>query len=191
MPAPKTKQPAAQNAKVMPLSGTRAEAQASAGHDHTTCLQASIERAEKAFETRGLRLTDLRRLVLEEIANSHKAIGAYDLLERLQRKTGKRMAPISVYRALDALLELELVHRIESRNAFVACHTAHKSPDGSAPRHLFLVCESCDLVTEIDGTAVVNSANATARNVGFQPARTVIETTGRCAECATRPANQR
>jgi Fur family transcriptional regulator, zinc uptake regulator len=154
-------------------------------HDHAACFDASISRAEQAFETRGLRLTELRRRVLEEIANSHKAIGAYELLERLQKKSGKRMAPISVYRALDALIEIELVHRIESRNAFVACHSAHAGVHNAQARHMFLVCDTCDVVEEIDASKVLDVVDATARGKGFQPGRTVVETTGRCADCVT------
>ena len=50
----------------------------------------------------------------------HKPLGAYDLAELLGPK-GRRLAPITVYRALDFLMEQGLVHRLASQNAYIAC----------------------------------------------------------------------
>src|SRR5262249_41572564 len=86
-------------------------------HDHGLCLEEAMERARQAFEDKGLKLTPLRRSVLQEIAASHKAIGAYEVLDRLAAR-GERLAPISVYRAIEALVDAGIVHRFESRNAF-------------------------------------------------------------------------
>ena len=72
-------------------------------HNHAPCLDTAVGRAERAFESKGLKLTQLRRKVFAEIAGSHHAVGAYDVLDRLAKK-GDRLAPISVYRAIDALL---------------------------------------------------------------------------------------
>ena len=67
---------------------------------------------------------------------SHQAIGAYEVLDRLAAR-GERLAPISVYRAIDALVAAGIVHRFESRNAFFACHAGHEQ------RQLVLACEAC------------------------------------------------
>ncbi|MBN9276146.1 MAG: transcriptional repressor, partial [Hyphomicrobium sp.] len=64
------------------------------GHDHAPCLKETLQRAADAFEARGLKLTPLRQRVLEEVAGSHHAIGAYEILERLSQKERARMAPI-------------------------------------------------------------------------------------------------
>ena len=87
-------------------------------HDHGHCLAEAMDRARKAFEDKGLKLTGLRRSVFGEIAASHKAIGAYEVLAELAAR-GERLAPISVYRAIDALVAVGIVHRFESRNAFL------------------------------------------------------------------------
>src|SRR5271167_4230251 len=58
-----------------------------------------------------------------------------------------RPAPITIYRALDFLRENGLVHRIESRNAFVAC--AHNHGDNDLV--VFLICEKCGAVGEAPG----------------------------------------
>ncbi len=106
-----------------------------------------MERARAAFSDKGLKLTPLRQSVFQEIAASHKAIGAYDVLDRLAAK-GERLAPISVYRAIDALVAAGIVHRFESRNAFFACHAGHDM------RQLVLACETCGRVAEVDGDKV-------------------------------------
>lgn len=149
-------------------------------HDHTRCLESSLSRAEAAFDGTGLRLTPLRLSVLTEIAGSHAAIGAYDLLERLARRGGRRLAPISVYRALDSLVEAGLVHRLESRNAYFACHTSHTGER----RQIVLCCETCGTVVELTGNDVFERVAAAAAAHGFTPTRTMIEVGGRCSRCA-------
>jgi Fur family transcriptional regulator, zinc uptake regulator len=152
---------------------------ADASHDHGRCVVAAIGRAAKAFDDKGMKLTPLRRQVFEEIASSHDAVGAYDVLDRLVRKTGERMAPVSVYRAIDALLEAGVVHRLESRNAFFACHTPH-----SGKRHIALVCEACGRVQEIDGTAVFAAIDQAVTPIAFVARTTVVEVVGHCHPCA-------
>ena len=147
-------------------------------HDHQSCIHTALERAEEAFEGRGLKLTPLRRQVFAEIAGSHDAVGAYDVLDSLMRKTGERMAPISVYRAIDALLDAGVVHRLESKNAFFACHTPH-----AGKRHIALVCEGCGLVAEIDGTSVFAAIEAATDRTPFVVSRSVVEISGHCASC--------
>ncbi len=150
------------------------------GHDHETCLATAVSRAEVVFEQRGMRMTDLRRKVLEEIASSHCAIGAYDILDRLARKSEKRLAPISVYRALDSLVEAGVVHRLESRNAFFACHGRHARDR----RQIVLACESCGTVAEVGDELTFERIGAAARESGFEPSRTLVEVIGTCAPCA-------
>lgn len=154
-------------------------------HDHRSCLEHTKERAAQAFADSGQRLTPLRLRVLEELASSHCAIGAYEILERLARKGGGRLAPISVYRALDALLEAGIVHRLESRNAFFACLVPHPGD-----RHqVVLSCEHCGVVAEVEGEGVFQSIAGAARTAGFAPKRSVVEVAGACERChATLPA---
>lgn len=160
-----------------------------APHDHTHCVQDALSRAERAFSDKGIKLTDLRRLVFEEIAGSHDAVRAYDVLDRLSRKTGNRMAPISVYRALDALLEAGVVHRLESRNAFFACHVAHDDgAHGAQRQHIALICEACGTIAEVDGTAVFASIDQTTKATAFTARISVVEVTGACQPCRAQAA---
>ena len=94
------------------------------GHNHHRCTDELIARAERMCSRRGARLTAQRREVLACIAQSHAAAGAYEIIDRMT-VYGARPAPITIYRALDFLLAHGLVHKIESRNAYVACSHAH------------------------------------------------------------------
>jgi Fur family zinc uptake transcriptional regulator len=146
-------------------------------HDHDRCLEEAMARARKAFEDRGLKLTPLRTAVLKEIAGSHRAIGAYEVLEKLAAH-GDRLAPISVYRAIEALVAAGLVHRFESRNAFFACHAAHGA------RHMVLACETCGRVAEVDGDKVFAAVDKSAATAAFTAKVAMVEVWGVCANCA-------
>ena len=136
-----------------------------------------MERAREAFRVKSLKLTPLRQSVFREIAASHKAIGAYEVLDRLAAR-GERLAPISVYRAIDALVEAGIVHRFESRNAFFACHAGHDT------RRLVLACETCGRVAEVDGGRVFSAIDKSAGAAAFSAKAAVVEVWGLCASCA-------
>ena len=148
------------------------------GHDHGRCTSDAIAHAEALCEARHERLTPIRRSVLEALLASHQPLGAYDLIDRLA-DDGGRPAPITVYRALDFLMGNGLVHRIESRNAYLAC--AHDHDAGTMIA--FLICEHCGSVGEIPAAPVAQSLNAAARATGFTPTLSVVEITGTCAHC--------
>ena len=146
-------------------------------HDHSHCTAELLARAERTCARHGARLTGQRRDVLVCVAQSHSGVGAYDVIERMAA-LGNRPAPITVYRALEFLEGQGLVHRIESRNAFVACSQAHEGRPAA-----LLVCERCGIVAELDAPDVFARLKASADAQGFTPARTVIEMTGTCAAC--------
>ena len=136
--------------------------------------------AETLCRERGQRLTPIRRQVLETLARSHRPLGAYEIMDRLAAN-GPRPAPITVYRALEFLLDNGLVHRIESRNAFLACMRRSRRGDG---------CRRCSS----SASAAARSAKPPrrrwprpcrrlARAAGFTPKAPVIEITGICAHC--------
>jgi Fur family transcriptional regulator, zinc uptake regulator len=149
-------------------------------HNHDTCTSAAIAHAEELCAARAQRLTPMRRQVLETLLASHKPLGAYEIMERLAGSG--RPAPITVYRALDFLRENGLVHRIESRNAFVACVHNHASKDPT----VFLICEHCGAVGEAPGGGVAEALKASSRAAGFTPKSPVIEIAGICSHCRER-----
>jgi Fur family zinc uptake transcriptional regulator len=148
------------------------------GHDHQRCTVDALAHAEQRCTQRAQRLTPIRRRVLEVLLESHAPLGAYEIMDRAAVR-GTRPAPITVYRALDFLRDNGLVHRIESRNAFVACVNNHASGD----LVVFLLCERCGAVGEAASIAVADQLNAAARSAGFMPKTPVIEITGVCSHC--------
>jgi Fur family transcriptional regulator, zinc uptake regulator len=149
-------------------------------HDHGSCASAAIAHAEALCAAHAQRLTPMRRHVLEALLASHKPLGAYEIIERLADRS--RPAPITVYRALEFLRDNGLVHRIESRNAFVACVHSHAGGDPV----IFLICEHCGAVGEAAGGAAAEALKASCRAAGFAPKSPVIEIAGVCSHCRAR-----
>ncbi len=147
-------------------------------HDHGRCASDAIAHAEQLCAARAQRLTPIRRRVLEALLSRHKPLGAYEIIARL-RARGAAPAPITIYRALEFLRENGLVHRIESRNAFVACINNHASGDPV----VFLLCERCGAVGEAGSAAIADTLKSAARAAGFTPKAPVIEIAGTCAHC--------
>ena len=147
-------------------------------HDHDRCAADALQHAEALCAARTQRLTPLRRRVLELLLQRHKPLGAYEIIDRAAA-AGARPAPITIYRALDFLRDNGLVHRIESRNAFIACINNHGDDD----LVVFMICERCGEVGEAASAAVAGEIKSAARAAGFTPKAPVIEITGVCANC--------
>ncbi|MDB5592138.1 Fur family transcriptional regulator [Enterovirga sp.] len=148
-------------------------------HHHPSPPEALIRQAEEACRAQGVQFTPLRRRVFEELARSREPLGAYDLVERLGRE--RRIAPISVYRVLDVLIEAGLIHRIATRNTYLPCHHAH-DPHGAT---VFLVCTSCGVVDEVCSPDLTRGLDGTAAAAGFRPGGRAVEVEGECASCRT------
>ena len=152
---------------------------------HVHGAKAFVRAVEGACRERGLRLTPIRARVLGLIADAGKPLKAYDLLERIAQdsRDGEGVgaaAPPTVYRALDFLLANGFIHKLESVNAFVACH--HPSTaQHSVP---FLICERCHSAVELEDADVVAALEARARALGFVPQAQTLEVHGLCARCS-------
>ena len=90
-------------------------------HNHDDCIDAALTAAENHCQALGVNLTAQRRQVLGLVWRSHRPIGAYEIINALAMIDGKRVAPPTVYRALDFLTKQGLIHRVESLNAFIGC----------------------------------------------------------------------
>ena len=151
-----------------------------ASHDHAGCVRDALSQAAALCERRGVRLTELRRRVLEIVWESHSPVGAYEIMERLPGERG-RAAPPTVYRTLDFLCREGLVHRIDSLNAFVGC----TAPE-ALHRALFLICRGCRNAAEIHDGTLEGSLERVAAAAGFGLERATVELTGLCAHCRGR-----
>lgn len=138
-----------------------------------------VARTRLAFEERKLRFTDLREQVFREIAATRGSVGAYDILDTLADK-GTRLAPISVYRSIDALMDVGAIHRLESKNAFFACR---RHEHGKKGRPIFLLCEVCGGVTEAPAQSIFDKVNDLASSAGFHAKIKFVEVSGICASC--------
>ena len=149
-------------------------------HDHDRCSTDAMVHAEAVCSARSQNFTPMRRMVLQALLASHRPLGAYEIIDALSLNAA-RPAPITIYRALDFLMDNGLVHRIESRNAFLACAQDHDAGAMVA----FLICEKCSSVGEVPAYRVAQSLNEAARGIGFSPKLSVVEITGLCAHCQT------
>ena len=146
-------------------------------HDHNGCVRKALQEAEALCLKRQERFTSLRRRVLELVWRQHKPIGAYEVLELLHKDGSS--APPTVYRALDFLQRLGLVHRIASLNAFVGCSTPGTPHDGQ-----FLICEACHTLAELNVPSITTAIAESAAKSGFEPRKQMIEIMGLCPKCA-------
>jgi Fur family zinc uptake transcriptional regulator len=149
-------------------------------HDHARCAADALTHAEALCRREGLRFTEQRRHVLQALLESHVPASAYDVIDRLAGHGEPRLAPISVYRALDFLTANNFAHRIESMNAYVACDRGDDCEPGAT---LFLICDTCGAAAEASSDALGGLIAREAKERGFQPRRPVLEVRGLCARC--------
>lgn len=146
------------------------------GSEHQGCVEWALEAAEQICRRDGLRLTELRREVLRLVWSNHRPVGAYEILESLQKQG--RAAPPTVYRTLDFLQESGLVHRLASLNAFVGC-----SCPGAPHAGQFLICERCRNLAELNDDRVTEAIARSASVAGFEARGQTVEITGICPAC--------
>ena len=134
--------------------------------------------AEARCAEKGSRLTPARLSAYAEFVQSGRPISAYQLIARLEEKEGRKIAPPTVYRHLDFLMRVGLVHRLESTQTYVACdHPEH------AHASQYLLCSSCGQADELESKALEALLARMVSQRGFQPDKTVVEITGRCGDC--------
>jgi Fur family transcriptional regulator, zinc uptake regulator len=146
-------------------------------HDHDRCIRSAVATAEQVCATKNIRLTPLRRRVLEIIWRQHDPIGAYDILAEIAKDRDKA-APPTVYRALEFLRGAGLVHRVDSLNAFLGCDRPQAPHAGQ-----FLVCGACRKVTEIDDPELTRSLTQHADSLGYRLEGSAVEIKAQCAQC--------
>lgn len=137
----------------------------------------ALKHAEDVCAQRNLAFTPLRRQIFALVCHHTNPVGAYELLDELKVARGNA-APVTVYRALDFLIDAGLVHRVTALNAFTACHTG-------APGHggLLLVCGKCSNVIELEDLDVGERIVQSAAGVRFEASGDLVEVRGLCEEC--------
>ncbi|MEL6503921.1 MAG: Fur family transcriptional regulator [Pseudomonadota bacterium] len=117
--------------------------------------------------------------VLAQLKKSGRPLSAYALLDRL-RSEGFN-APLQIYRALEKLQQAGSVHRVESLNAFIACHREGCRHTQNA---IFAICESCGVVQEFADANLAGRVKDCAEAEGFRFQQSTIEMKGLCKDCS-------
>lgn len=146
-------------------------------HNHASCTDDALGFADKQARDAGLRLTPVRRRTLEVLLENHRAMGAYDVLERLAEDGFGNQPPVA-YRALDFLVQQGLAHKVRRLNAYAAC--MHPQTD-HAP--VFMICRKCNVVAESVACEVRGAIAAVAKQAGFALERANVEVLGVCPSC--------
>ena len=123
-------------------------------------------------------LTKNQQIVLDLVEKSSEPLKAYSILFNVQKKGLK--APLQVYRALDKLVEIGKIHKIESRNAFVACKNSYCRISKATA---FSICESCEKVTEINNSKISKYLSNFEDNTGMIYNKYNLEFFGLCKKC--------
>jgi Fur family zinc uptake transcriptional regulator len=146
-------------------------------HKHNHCVSKAktrfIERMKQVGKSIGINDEPVLHLLL----SNHRAFSAYDIAETLS-KMGKRIQPIQIYRSLEKLMALDVVHRLSTKNSFVACYE-----DGKCTAGQFLICDKCNSVKEIDSQLLDREIQDSAREHNFTIVSKNVEVQGLCREC--------
>ncbi|GLS83023.1 Fur family transcriptional regulator [Paraferrimonas haliotis] len=146
-----------------------------------------LRKAEQLCEQHGVKLTLKRKNVLCVLLDSTTPLSAYEIANAYQQTYQESLAPMSVYRMLDTLASLSLVHKLSSENKYLAC--SHISCDHAHQVPQFLICKSCGKVAEKGiQDSVVQALQQSIEQADFQLLNSQIELQCLCNECAS--ANQ-
>jgi Fur family zinc uptake transcriptional regulator len=162
-------------------------------HNHQHCIDDALAAAQSICDQQNAKLTELRQQVLLLIWENHKPLGAYTLIDQLAEKTQRRIAPPTVYRTLEFLLALGLIHRINSLNAYIGCTQPHmhqhqtdqsQSDQVFDKRNYFLICKKCHETEEILDASLSEKIESVSLHYKFVPQEQWLEITGLCEECS-------
>ena len=125
-----------------------------------------------------LSLSKNQKIIFDLIDKSSQPLKAYSILFNVQKKGIK--APLQVYRALDKLVEIGKIHKIESRNAFIACQNSSCQISNATA---FSICESCEKVTEISNPSLSKYLSNIKNKDGMKYNKYNLEFFGLCKKC--------
>jgi len=140
-------------------------------------IASTIAKVEQYCIKRGVRLTPIRRQVLELLLTYSNIVKAYEILDEL-KKQRENAAPPTVYRALDFFVEIGVLHRAESLNGFVFC-----SHFDEAHTSVILNCTHCGATEELAAEEPVDILLAFCRERGFTVQDGPLVLSGECARC--------
>ena len=123
-------------------------------------------------------LSKNQQIVLSIIEKAKGPLKAYSILYNVQKKGIK--APLQVYRALERLIKIGKIHKIESRNAFIACRNSACTITNATA---FSICESCEDVKEISSSKLSKYLSNFQDKEGMKYNKYNLEFFGICKKC--------
>lgn len=151
-------------------------------HDHGRCISAALTRANDLCTEKKARMTITRESVLRLLWQSHQPLGAYQLQDQLSKLLEKPIAPPTVYRAIEFLLQLGLIHRIPSLNAYIGCPFPN-----SEHSNLFMICSQCGSAAEVAHNTINGLLQSASDKANFTLQSQTLELFGLCPQCSSNP----
>ena len=125
-----------------------------------------------------INLSKNQQIIFDIIDKSSEPLKAYAILFNVQKKGIK--APLQVYRALDKLVEIGKIHKVESRNAFIACQNSSCQISKATA---FSICEVCEKISEISNSKLSKYLSNFSDNTGMKYSKYNLEFFGLCKKC--------
>ena len=141
--------------------------------------QEFLQQAEEISESRGKRMTPIRKQVLAIIATDDRCMKAYEILEAMQ-KDFPSSKPATVYRALEFLETEGFIHRLDALNGWTACNDLDIH---GHDHNLLIVCTQCGLVAEVEAPDVSHKLQALISQTGFKQNSAQTEIRATCLKC--------
>ncbi|WP_252732162.1 Fur family transcriptional regulator [Paraglaciecola arctica] len=148
----------------------------------TVAAKDMVKVARNICDKTGNRLTETRQHVLEVLFELDTPVSAYELTEHYNLLIDSPIKTMSIYRILDFLESIRLVHRLRSINKYIVCHHSvgachHKTP-------FFLVCKSCHCIKDLEiATEFVTAFLQQVEEAGFLSVGSQMELSSLCKNC--------
>ena len=145
-------------------------------------INLSLQKAQHECNQAGLRLTDKRYKVLKILLQAEEPLSAYDIADHFNQEFAGSLSAMSAYRMLDFLMQVNLIHKLETSGQYLAC--SHISCEHKHELPQFLICDQCHNVEEIGlSQPLIKELKDSISNTGFILSRQQLELHGLCKDC--------
>ncbi|MFA5830054.1 MAG: Fur family transcriptional regulator [Candidatus Gracilibacteria bacterium] len=141
-----------------------------------------VEHALQSLKDNGLKITDPRKMIVNLLAKSEKALSPYEMRDLL-KKQKIHADVVTIYRVLEVLEKMSLAHKVLAVNGYIRCSTTE---DETACHH-YLLCKNCRKVEEVEGENLHSLQTKIAKDYKFEITSHYLEFTGLCSECSQKP----
>jgi len=136
------------------------------------------EHAQRELTRSGHRAGGAREQVLSLLARQHCCLSAQEIHDRLG-ETDRAVGLASVYRALEVLARLGLVHRVD-----VDGTAAYEPADPSGEHHHHAICDRCGKLDVFEDAELEQTIAGVAARLGYSVGGHDVVLRGTCPACA-------